>query len=177
VFAGEALTREYVEHFTTLARMRQEGTAIDVLAVDYESVKVAGTAPSGILVEADWSVGGVVSHQSHQHHRVNRYQAIYTLAAPGTDAIDPAALRIVDTRLHSAERVASPLQSTEGFPLDDLPASERGFMGPAEMLRSGVLDDAPAGTTVNSATPNAAATPAGGAASPAPSSSDRRPQP
>ncbi|HVR29213.1 MAG TPA: hypothetical protein VMS86_06720 [Thermoanaerobaculia bacterium] len=142
VFAGEALTREYVEHFTTLARMREEGTAIDVLAVDYESVAIAGTEPEGVLVEADWSVGGVVSHQQHKHHRVNRYQAIYTLALAGGSAGEPPALRIVDTRLRSAERVGTPLTSTGGFPLDHLPASERGFMGPAELLRSGILDDA-----------------------------------
>ena len=145
VFAGKALTREYVEHFTTLARMRREGTAIDVLAIDYESVAIAGSEPEGVLVEADWSVGGVVSHQEHKHHRVNRYQAIYTLTPVGGAAQErPGSpeLRIVDTRLRSAERVATPLTSTRGFPLDHLPASERGFVGPAELLRSGILDDA-----------------------------------
>jgi hypothetical protein len=145
-FAGDALTREYVEHFTTLARMREEETAIDVLAVDYESVELAGVEPEGILIEADWSVGGIVSHQRHKHHRVNRYQAIYQLAMAANESGEPPALRIVDTRMRSAERVATPLDSARGFPLDDLPASERGFSGPAELLRSGILDGQDAAT-------------------------------
>ena len=33
-FSGEALTDEYVEHFVTLTRMRQERTAIDVVRVE-----------------------------------------------------------------------------------------------------------------------------------------------
>ena len=39
-FAGEALTREYVEHFTTLVRMAREQTSIEVLRVDYEQVRL-----------------------------------------------------------------------------------------------------------------------------------------
>ena len=146
-FAGDALTREYVEHWTTLARMRDEGTAIDVLSVDYESVAVAGSVPDGVLVEADWSVGGIVTHQSHKHHRINRYQAVYTMAMASTDGEAPA-LHIVDTRVRNAERVSTPLESSGGgsFPLDELPKSERGYLGPAELLRSGILDQkAPAG--------------------------------
>jgi hypothetical protein len=145
-FAGDALTREYVEHWTTLARMREEGTAIDVLSVDYESVAVAGIAPEGVLVEADWSVGGIVTHQRHKHHRINRYQAVYTVAMAAEEAGEAPALRIVDTRVRNAERVATPLESpstSSGFPLDELPRSERGFLGPAELLRSGILDQAP----------------------------------
>ena len=146
-FAGDALTREYVEHWTTLARMRDEGTAIDVLSVDYESVAVAGSVANGVLVEADWSVGGIVTHQSHKHHRINRYQAVYTMAMASTDGETPA-LHIVDTRVRNAERVATPLESSGagGFPLDELPKSERGYLGPAELLRSGILDQkAPVG--------------------------------
>ena len=110
-FAGDALTREYVEHWTTLARMREEGTAIDVLSVDYESVAVAGTSPQGVLVEADWSVGGIVTHQRHKHHRINRYQAVYTVAMAANEAGEAPALHIVDTRVRNAERVATPLES------------------------------------------------------------------
>ena len=143
-FAGDALTREYVEHWTTLARMQEEGTAIDVLSVDYENVTVAGEAGGGVLVEADWSVGGIVTHQSHKHHRINRYQAVYTVAMASTDG-EPPALHIVDTRVRNAERVATPLESKDSgsFPLDELPKSERGYLGPAELLRSGILDEAP----------------------------------
>jgi hypothetical protein len=149
-FAGDALTREYVEHWTTLARMRDEGTAIDVLAVDYESVELAGFEPDGVLVEADWSVGGIVTHQRHKHHRINRYQAIYKLAMASNEDGEPPALHIVDTRMRTAERVATPLDSVPGFPLDDVPTSKRGFMGPAELLRSGLLDDASTPTPAGS---------------------------
>jgi hypothetical protein len=156
-FAGDALTREYVEHWTTLARMRDEGTAIDVLSVDYESVTIAGSSPEGVLVEADWSVGGIVTHQSHKHHRINRYQAVYTVAMAANENGETPSLHIVDTRVRNAERVATPLESpgtSGGFPLDELPKSERGFLGPAELLRSGILDQAP-----ESPTPPAASAP------------------
>ena len=91
-----------------------------------------------MLVEADWSVGGIVTHQSHKHHRINRYQAIYTLAMASTDGEAPA-LHIVDTRVRNAERVSTPLESSGGasFPLDELPKSERGYLGPAELLDRG----------------------------------------
>ena len=43
--------------------------------------------------------------------------------------------------------MATPLESkgSGGFPLDELPKSERGYLGPAELLRSGILDDAAPG--------------------------------
>lgn len=137
VFAGEALTHEYVEHFTTLAHMQREGIAIDVLTVDYESVSLVDKERE-VLVEADWSVGGIVHHQSHKHLRINRYRALYTLAAPNPKR----GLRIVATRLLSAERVTASPRAVTGFPLDDLPTSERGLVGPAELLRGGLLDQA-----------------------------------
>lgn len=136
-FAGEALTREYVEHFTTLVQMEKEQTAIDVVRVDYEDVEVVGRTADAALVEADWSVGGVVTHQGHRHARVNRYLALYSLA---TFDGRPSSLRIVDTRVRNLQRVRS-FQESTGFPLDDLPSSARGFMGPAELLRAGLLDE------------------------------------
>lgn len=139
VFDGDALTSEYVEHFTTLVRMGREQTEVHVLSVDYESVKVVPAGADRIEVAADWSVGGIVRHQRHGHHRVNRYQAVYTLAE--TAGHDPADLRIVDSRLQSAERLRNPLGDPRAFPLDDVPTSRRGLVGPAELLRSGVLDD------------------------------------
>lgn len=148
IFAGKELTREYLEHWTTLSRMQAEGTAIDVLAVDYEAVDIATSSDDRLVIEVDWSVGGIVSHQLHKHHRVNRYRAAYTLAAL-TD--DPDQLRIVETRLRSAERVGTPMTGSGAFPLDDLPTSERGFVGPAELLASGLLDgdDSSAGEEQN----------------------------
>ena len=137
-FAGDALTEEYVEHFTTLVRMGSESTAIRVLSVDYENVEVVDSTDREVELIADWSVGGVVSHQLHRHHRVNRYQASYTLA-PADD--EQSGLRIVSSRVRNAERIRNPLGNATSFPLDELPTSARGLVGPAELLRAGILDE------------------------------------
>jgi hypothetical protein len=97
-FAGRQLTREYVEHYTTLRRMQAEKTSIQVLRVDYESVKVVERRGSQIRIDVDWSVGGLVAHQNHRHARINRYQAVYTLAE-GADG-----MRIVEAHARNAER-------------------------------------------------------------------------
>jgi len=136
-FAGEELTDEYVEHFTTLHRMSEERTAIRVLRVDYERTGIVSRRDDRVVVEADWSVGGIVSHQRHRHPRVNRYQARYTLApAHGT----VADVRIVDTQLRNLQRVKS-VQADGTFPLDDLPRSSGGLFGVEDILKSGVLDE------------------------------------
>jgi hypothetical protein len=174
-FAGDALTREYVEHWTTLARMRDEGTAIDVLSVDYENVAVAGTASHDeVLVEADWSVGGIVTHQRHKHHRINRYQAVYTLAMTSDDGAAPS-LHIVDTQVRNAERVSTPLESSgaSAFPLDALPKSARGYLGPAELLKSGLLDPTPSASGAATAPTPASS----GTSAPAPAAATRPPSP
>ena len=153
-FTGEALTGEYVEHFTTLARMQAEKTAIEVLRVDYETLEVIERTANLARLETDWSVGGIVTHQGHRHARVNRYRAVYTLAlAPEMQDRIPSAslllaprtartarLRIVDTRIRNLERVRS-LQPGTDFPLDDVPTSARGLLGPAELLRAGILEE------------------------------------
>lgn len=161
-FAGEALTHEYVEHFTTLARMQQERTSIQVLRVDYESVRLLQRQPESARIEADWSVSGVVTHQGHRHPRINRYRALYTVAkadAPHEDAMHEDArhetdsefpidsppvevvsnpLRIVDTRLLSAERTRSS-QPLGAF--DAMPSSAAGTLSMEELLRSGLADE------------------------------------
>lgn len=142
-FAGEALTREYVEHFTTLARMERERTAIDVMRVDYESVQLLERHSELARIDVDWSVSGLVTHQGHRHPRINRYRAVYTLAldaaTPAGDANAMAsALRIVDTRVRSAERMrrAQPLGA-----LDSMPSSPAGTLSMEELLRSGLAQE------------------------------------
>ena len=138
-FAGEALTREYVEHFSTVAQMKRDQTAIDVLNVDYESVEVTRIGRRRAVVDADWSVGGVVTHQGHKHARVNRYRAIYTVAWPESTAD----LRIVDTRMMSLARVQT-LRGGREFPLDDVPTSARGLLSAEDLLRGGLFGEVPA---------------------------------
>jgi hypothetical protein len=134
-FIGEALTTEYVEHYTTLFRMVEDETSIHIQRVDYESVEVLDRSPNGVRVDADWSVGGVVTHQGHKHPRVNRYRAVYTLS-PTDDG-----LRITDTRMRNLERVRSLLAAGDAWTIDDLPKSGGGFMDPLDLLEAGVLED------------------------------------
>lgn len=139
-FSGEALTNEYVEHFVTLTHMREEGTAIDVVRIDYERVDVLERDEYRVVLDADWSVAGIVTHQGHKHARVNRYRAIYTLAS--SEPLDESGLRIIDTQMRSLERVGNPasaLPRGAGFPLDDMPTSRRGFMTAEELIRSGLF--------------------------------------
>ncbi len=140
-FADEALTREYVEHFTTLVRMGREETSIQVLHVDYESVEVTATRDGALEVDADWSVGGLVTHQRHRHPRVNRYRAIYRLVPrAGVPAGRPLVerLRIVSTRLRSLERVRG--AGLAASPFDGSPTSARGSFGIGDLIRSGVVE-------------------------------------
>ena len=143
-FSGEALTDEYVEHFVTLTQMREEGTAIDVVRVDYERVDVLERDEYIVVLDADWSVAGIVTHQGHKHARVNRYRAIYTLAS--SKPLDEAGLRIVDTRMQSLERVGN-LPGGTGFPLDELPTSTRGFMTAEELIRGGLFAESDSAET------------------------------
>ncbi|MEO0604995.1 MAG: hypothetical protein AAF211_26425 [Myxococcota bacterium] len=138
-FSGAALTNEYVEHFTTRVRMREEDTAIHIVSVDYDHVRLLDVEDGRYRVGAAWSVGGVVTHQGHKHTRVNRYEAVYTLTQT------PAGLRIVDTRLRNLRRVRSALGTgfadlAEGDDGGDRSAG--GYMSPLELLRRGVVDDA-----------------------------------
>jgi hypothetical protein len=130
-FAGRALTEEYVEHFTTIIRMQEEQTAIAVARVDYEDVRVLERTPRSVRLDVDWSVGGVVTHQNHQHARINRYQAVYTVANRSEG------LRIVATRVRNSERVGTLMSSSPTWPLDQLPESGAGYMDPLELLRAG----------------------------------------
>lgn len=138
-FRGDALTSEYVEHFSTLSRMASDSTSIRVLRVDYESLRVLSfDAESGQTdVEADWSVGGIVRHQEHRHPRTNRYRAIYRMAHDGQ------VWRLEATRLRDMNRVRrfEPPADGKVLTVDDLPKSGGGMMSPSDLLRAGMDDD------------------------------------
>ncbi len=131
-FDGEALLDEYVEHYTTLRRMQRDDTKVTILRVDYGETQVLDNTEDGVVIEADWNVGGVVYHQGHSHTRINRYQAIYTLAER-----DPG-YRIVDTKMKNMERVQLDLM-TSSLGLDEpLPTTGQGMLSPSDMLRAGL---------------------------------------
>lgn len=130
-FAGEALTQEYVEHWTTKARMHDEETAIDIARVDYDDVVVLDVGEGWARVDAAWSVGGVVTHRRHKHPRVNRYQAVYTLS----DGVE--GWRIVATRVRNVVRVKSPSRTNGVF--DVLGDTDRGgYLDPLDLLDAGI---------------------------------------
>ena len=131
-FDGEALLAEYVEHYTTLRRMQLDDTNVTILRVDYGDSEVLDNADDGIVIEADWHVGGVVYHQGHSHTRINRYQAIYTLAERDEG------YRIVDTKMKNMERVRLDLMNTDFGLNEPLPSSGQGMLSPSDMLRAGL---------------------------------------
>ncbi len=137
-FTGGALTQQYVEHYTTLVLSEQEETAIQVLAVDYDAVEVLDPGPDPMRVEAEWAVGGVVTHRGHKHPRVNRYHAVYTL-----ERVD-GLLRISDTRLKNMERIQRVLVEGGGWTLDRDDRSAGGLMSPSMLLEGG-LEEADTG--------------------------------
>jgi len=101
-FAGEALTREYVEHFTTLTRLEDAEMRVAVLGVEYDDVMVVGRGEGSVEVEAAWTVRGMVHHPTHTHERLNYYRATFTVAETAEG------LRIIETRMQNARRLASP---------------------------------------------------------------------
>ncbi len=131
-FTGPALTQQYVEHYTTLVLSEHEETAIQVLAVDYDSSELLDRPGDEARIEAEWAVGGVVTHRGHKHPRVNRYHAVYHLVE-GSDG-----LRIADTRLKNMERVQRVLVEGAGWTLDRNDKSAGGLMTPSMLLEGGI---------------------------------------
>jgi hypothetical protein len=132
-FTGEALTTQYVEHWTTLARMERESTAIDIKRVSYASVEVQGGTDSTAEVHAAWHVGGVVTHRGHKHARVNAYRARYDMVRT------PDGPRISATHLQALQRVAA----AADLDLDgsgNLPATDAGFLDAADLIEAGMLE-------------------------------------
>lgn len=114
-FFGEALTKEYVEHYTTLVRMKQDETSIDIKQIDYNHIEILEITPTTVVLDVDWSVGGIVTHQKHQHTRVNRYHAVYTVKKvsdtehhTAQSNISPGEWKIVQSKMRNAERVRRP---------------------------------------------------------------------
>jgi hypothetical protein len=132
-FSGEALTKEYIEHYTTIFRMEEEETSIDVRQVDYNGVELLSQSLDRLRIDADWSVGGIVTHQKHKHTRVNRYRAVYTLEP--TEAGD---WKITGTRMRNLERVQRAGLSDEDF----FNGTEEGggYLDPLDLIEGGFLE-------------------------------------
>ncbi len=141
IFADDALTDAYVEHWRALVRMRDESTAVHISGVEYEDVTVLDMDDAGrVRVDASWLVRGVVTHQRHMHPRINRYRAVYTLTP--TDE----GWRITDTHMRDLARVSSVLTANDVLGSGAGTGADAGFMDPLEMFNAGLFDapkDAP----------------------------------
>ena len=144
-FYGEALTQEYIEHYATLVHMLQEETSIDVKRVDYTAIEQIYFSIDKFVIDVDWSVGGVVTHQKHKHPRVNRYKAVYTLL-PDSEG-NPHAWKIMDTKMRNLERVQrAALSEQEFLSMDDLFSADDsyededggGFLDPLDLIDAGI---------------------------------------
>lgn len=142
-FEGDLLTTEYIEHFTTQHHMQTEETAIDIRQIDYNDLALLDQDYNWLLLDVDWSVGGVVTHQGHKHTRINRYRAVYTL-----EQIESGEWRITDVKMRNAERIRrasdADLLSGEdagGGYLDALDLLDAGMMGPID--EQGNIDPVP----------------------------------
>lgn len=130
-FSGEALTGEYIEHFTTLFHMEKEETAIDIKQVDYNNIEPLEYLDGKVVLDVDWSVGGVVTHQKHKHTRVNRYRAVYTL-----EKISEQDWRITDTKMRNMERIR---RATDEELLNSTNAGG-GYLDPLDLLDAGLME-------------------------------------
>ena len=145
-FTGRQLTREYVEHYSTLVRMQQEQTSIDVRRVDYDRIEPLEIGPDQARLTAEWSVGGVITHGGHKHPRVNRYQAVYTLEQ------GPDGIRIVSTRMSNLQRIRTPVGGGADWPFEEQPASGGGLLDPVDYLLSGMYETGDGGEQEEPAT-------------------------
>ena len=132
-FYGEALTREYVEHFSTLFYMAEQETEIEIKQVDYNSIDVLEWGNGILSLDADWSVGGIVTHQQHKHTRVNRYRAVYSLKDI------EGHWKIIDTKMRNMQRIrrASDEELLNGE------QAGGGYLDPLDLLDAGLLDELP----------------------------------
>ena len=134
IFIGEALSSEYVEHFTSRMHMEEEDTQIDIRQIDYNEVVLLKVLPNKVMIDADWSVGGIVTHQKHKHPRVNRYRAVFTLRKNAAQE-----WRITSTKMRNAERIQRAGVQDEDF--FEGKKSTGGYLDPLDLINSGVMDE------------------------------------
>jgi hypothetical protein len=134
VFSGEALTSEYIEHYTARVHMNEEETEIDIRQIDYNQTEIIESYSTHCRIDVDWSVGGIVTHQKHKHPRVNRYRAVFTLMPN-----DDGNWRIVDTKMRNAERIQrAGIRDTDFF---DGKTNSGGYLDPMDLIDAGVNDE------------------------------------
>jgi hypothetical protein len=134
IFSGEALTTEYIEHYTARVHMETDDTAIVIKQIDYNQTEILESYPTYCMIDADWSVGGIVTHQKHKHPRVNRYRAVFML-----EPNDVGDWKIVDTKMRNAERIQrAGIRDSDFF---DGKTNTGGYLDPLDLIDAGVNDE------------------------------------
>ena len=111
--------------------MEEEETAIDIKQVDYNSIETLQYVDGRVVLDVDWSVGGVVTHQKHKHTRVNRYRAVYTLEQTSAQE-----WKITDTKMRNMERIR---RATDEELLNGTNAGG-GYLDPLDLLDAGIME-------------------------------------
>lgn len=119
-FSGDALTRAYVEDWTMLQRLGQQGSTVHIDRVSHERIDVVDRRAGRTRLRVAWTVAGAVTHQGHSHQRTHRYEAIFTVEEGEQGP------RIVDTRIKNGARTH-----------DARPATEAPLRTPLDLLRQG----------------------------------------
>ena len=109
--------------------MQIEETAIDIRQIDYNKLEVLDSDYGWATLDVDWSVGGVVTHQGHQHTRINRYRALYNL-----NNINDDGWRITDVKMRNAERIR---RASDSDLLDGAEAGG-GYLDALDLLDAGM---------------------------------------
>ena len=97
---GETLSDVYLDHRKALQMEERGGARARVEAV--EVIDVAAVEPldsGGFAAEADWTIGGTVTHFGHRHFRQNRYSARVTVVR------DDGSWKLRDVEILDEERL------------------------------------------------------------------------
>jgi hypothetical protein len=95
---GDQLTQIYLENRKSLEFENRGGARANVDDVTILSINdVQRSADGGFVADADWTVGGSVSHFGHTHYRQNRYHALVSFVM-ADDAWKIRAIELIDEK-------------------------------------------------------------------------------
>ena len=122
---GPLLDEVYQEIYRSLALQEEGGAICHVQRVDVEELRFLperAAGPESFRVRCRWGVTGTIAHWGHVHRRLNRYEALYTVARRGEF------WKLVSCQVLEHDRVVSDpqVQGAGSGPPDLLPAPREG---------------------------------------------------
>ena len=114
VWAGQALTEQYVSQRVGLARLRAAKGGLALRGHRVEEATLTRLYADGATVRLRWIVGGQVTHEGHSHDRVSRYEAVYAVA------FTPEGPRLVGVWPKDQRRLAAPPPDAERWFIEDV---------------------------------------------------------